>query len=108
MEMKGYSAAYTTVHGAAYCGDSLQLLRALPDQSVQLVITSPPFALQRKKEYGNKEQAEYVAWIAQFAQLVLQKLRDDGSFVIDLGGAYQKVSPLGPSTIFVCSFISAT
>jgi len=59
-----------------------------------LVITSPPFALQRKKEYGNKEQAEYVDWLTEFATLVNQKLREDGSFVLDLGGAYQKGIPV--------------
>jgi len=86
--------AYVTQFGAAYCGDSKRLLKKLPDNSVNLVITSPPFALQRKKEYGNREQAEYVDWLAEFAMLVNQKLREDGSFVLDLGGAYQKGIPV--------------
>lgn len=43
-----------------YCADSLEMLAKLPDESVNLVMTSPPFALQRKKEYGNKDQHEYV------------------------------------------------
>ncbi len=47
---------YTTRFGSAYVGDSLELLAAVPDESVDLVMTSPPFALQRKKEYGNREQ----------------------------------------------------
>ena len=85
--------AYTTTLGAAYCGDSLNLLSQLPDNSINLVITSPPFALQRKKEYGNKEQNEYVEWLSAFAKLVYDKLRKDGSFVLDLGGAYRKGSP---------------
>jgi len=84
---------YRTKQGEARCGDSLELLAQLPDNSVQLVMTSPPFALQRKKEYGNKEQHEYVDWLAQFAAVVRRKLRDDGSFVLDLGGAYQKGVP---------------
>ena len=61
---------YVTNWGAAYRGDSLQLLAELPDESVNLVLTSPPFALQREKEYGNKTQADYVEWLAQFARLV--------------------------------------
>jgi len=85
--------AYLTNWGAAYCGDSLELLAALPDGSVNLFLTSPPFALQREKEYGNKAQAEYVAWLANFARLVHRKLQDDGSFVLDLGGAYEPGSP---------------
>ena len=87
-------AAYITAKGAAYCGDSLELLRQLPDDGVQLVMTSPPFALQRQKEYGNKEQHEYVDWLAEFATLVHQKLRRDGSFVLDLGGSYEKGVPV--------------
>ena len=85
--------AYRTPNGEAWCGDSLDLLKTLPDNSVNLVFTSPPFALQRKKEYGNRDQHEYVEWLSEFAVLVRQKLRDDGSFVLDLGGAYQKGVP---------------
>lgn len=85
--------AYLTELGAAYCGDSRQLLAALPDESVSLFITSPPFALQRQKDYGNKDQSEYIDWLIEFARLARQKLRADGSFVLDLGGAYQKGVP---------------
>jgi len=84
---------YRTKHGAAYCGDSRELLNQLPDDSVNLVVTSPPFALLRQKEYGNKDQAEYIDWLASFAEIVHRKLRDDGSFVLDLGGAYQRGAP---------------
>ncbi len=86
--------AYQTQLGAAYCGDSLRLLEQLEDSSVNLVITSPPFALQREKEYGNKNQEDYLEWLTQFARLVHRKLRNDGSFVLDLGGAYQKGLPV--------------
>lgn len=86
--------AYTTRLGAAYIGDSLGLLPQLPDSSVNLVITSPPFALQREKEYGNHNQDDYVEWLEQFARLVRQKLCNDGSFVLDLGGAYRKGAPV--------------
>jgi DNA modification methylase len=85
--------AYTTDWGKAYCGDSLELLSQFPDDSVNLVMTSPPFALLRKKEYGNKEQHEYIEWLSEFAKIVLRKLTQDGSFVLDLGGAYQKGVP---------------
>lgn len=91
-ELNG-NLAFRTHLGAAYHGDALDLLAQLPDGSVSLFLTSPPFALQRKKEYGNKSQVEYVDWLAQFASLVYHKLKEDGSFVLDLGGAYQKGSP---------------
>lgn len=88
---------YTSELGAAYCGDSVRLLAELPDESVNLVLTSPPFALQREKEYldrsGNKKQEDYVDWLARFGEVVFRKLRPDGSFVIDIGGTYVKGSP---------------
>lgn len=67
---KDCSPSYLTSQGAAYTGDSRVLLAALPDSSINLVMTSPPFALQRKKEYGNAEQHEYVDWLSEFAVLV--------------------------------------
>lgn len=87
------SPAYTTTNGAAYCGDSRELLQDLPDESLDLVLTSPPFALQRQKAYGNKDQAEYLDWLLEFAALVYAKLKPTGSFVMDVGGAYQKGVP---------------
>lgn len=89
----GIKPAYYTSMGAAYVGDSLELLENIPDGSVNLVVTSPPFALQRKKEYGNLEQHEYVDWFLSFAKIVHRKLTDDGSFVVDFGGAYMKGVP---------------
>lgn len=85
--------AYKTNLGAAYCGDSRELLAQMPDSSINLVVTSPPFALQRKKEYGNRDQAEYTDWLTEFAAQVYRKLTENGSFVLDLGGAYQKGVP---------------
>ena len=90
----GAGPAYSTQLGAAYVGDSTKLLTQLPDNSVNLVITSPPFALLRQKEYGNREQPEYVDWLLRFGKLVFKKLKDDGSFVLDLGGAYKRGSPV--------------
>lgn len=86
-------SCYFTERGAAYVGDSRRLLTELDDNSVNLVFTSPPFALQRQKEYGNLIEHEYVDWLTEFARLVHAKLCDDGSFVLDLGGAYQKGTP---------------
>ena len=65
--------AYTTRSGAAYCGDSLKLLAALPDASINLVITSPPFDLQRQKAYASKDQADYVDWLVRFAEITARR-----------------------------------
>ena len=91
---KGIVPAYETSLGKMYVGDSIDLLEKLDDGSVNLVITSPPFALQRKKEYGNLDQAEYVEWFLKFSKIVFSKLKDDGSFVVDFGGSYMKGVPV--------------
>jgi DNA modification methylase len=85
---------YQTKFGSAYVGDSRELLAGLEDASIDLVITSPPFALQRQKEYGNEDQSTYVDWLLGFCGDVHRVLRPTGSFVLDLGGAYMKGRPV--------------
>lgn len=85
---------YTTDYGAAYVGDSLELLDRLESDSIDLVLTSPPFALQRKKTYGNVDQEDYVDWLVEFCKKVYRVLNSTGSFVLDLGGAYQSKRPV--------------
>ena len=85
---------YRTHFGEAYVGDALDLLKCLPDESIDLVITSPPFPLQRQKEYGNVDQDEYVDWLLSFTIEVKRVLKNTGSFVLDLGGAYRKGRPV--------------
>lgn len=92
-EVKGFDPVYTTDCGRAYCADSRDFLAALPDTSVNLVITSPPFALRRKKSYGNVSAAEYVDWFWPFAEQIRRVLKRDGSFVLDIGGSWNKGEP---------------
>jgi site-specific DNA-methyltransferase (cytosine-N4-specific) len=80
---------YKTDFGKALVGDALELLAELQDSCVDLVMTSPPFALRRQKAYGNVEEDEYVEWIQPFGKEVYRVLKDTGSFVLDLGGAYR-------------------
>src|SRR5437764_9976064 len=87
------SPFYATPLGKAYLGDSLELMRVLPAASVNLAMTSPPFALVFKKDYGNKDQHEYVEWFCRYAREVFRLLPDDGSFVVDIGGAWNKGTP---------------
>lgn len=84
---------YYTKRGQAYVGDSLELMAELPDGSIDLVMTSPPFALRRQKTYGNVEETEYVDWIRPFGKEVFRVLKETGSFVLDLGGAYRSGVP---------------
>ncbi|MCR5881546.1 site-specific DNA-methyltransferase [Rhizobacter sp. J219] len=84
---------YETDFGAAYLGDSLELLKKVPTGSTNLVFTSPPYALHFKKEYGNVSKEDYVHWFLHFAEEIKRILTDDGSFVLNIGGSYNKGSP---------------
>ena len=79
---------FRTPSGSALVGDSLDLLAGLPPDSVDLVVTSPPFALLRPKSYGNAAQQEYVEWLCGFAPHLYRVLKPTGSYVLDLGGSY--------------------
>lgn len=84
---------YKTEYGLAYCGDSLEIMKELPDKSVNLVLTSPPYALHFKKAYGNVDKSEYVNWFLPFGTEIFRILKDDGSFVLNIGGSYNKGTP---------------
>jgi DNA modification methylase len=84
---------YRTENGNAYVGDALKLLEEIPNSSIDLVITSPPFALSRQKKYGNVEEHEYVDWIKPFGKQIFRVIKETGSFVLDLGGAYKTGQP---------------
>jgi DNA modification methylase len=90
----GCKAAFKTPFGMALVGDAADVLATLPDESVDLVITSPPFALLREKSYGNPDQEDYVAWLCGFGAPVRRVLKATGSFVVDLGGAYRRGVPV--------------
>ncbi|MGH7983060.1 MAG: DNA-methyltransferase [Candidatus Udaeobacter sp.] len=85
--------AYVTPLGAAYVGDSLEILSKLPSESIDLVVTSPPYALHFKKEYGNVSKGEYVEWFKPFAREVYRVLGPQGSFVLNIGGSYNSGTP---------------
>lgn len=84
---------YEKQFGAAYLGDSLDLLAGLPDSSINLIFTSPPYALHFKKEYGNVRKEDYVEWFLQFARHFHRVLGEDGSFVLNIGGSYNAGVP---------------
>jgi DNA modification methylase len=84
---------YTTTYGAAYLGDSLAVMKLLPAKSINVVITSPPYALHFQKEYGNVSKANYVDWFLPFGDEIFRILSDDGSFVLNVGGSYNSGEP---------------
>jgi len=84
---------YSTEYGAAYLGDALTFLRQMETDSVDLIMTSPPFALKRKKEYGNVDDIDYVPWFMDFAVEFRRILKSSGSLVIDIGGTWVEGQP---------------
>lgn len=90
---KGISPYYTTDYGAAYWGDSKVLMASLPNDSVNLVCTSPPYALHFKKRYGNEDKGDYIKWFLPFAKEIFRVLTKDGSFILNIGGSYNKGFP---------------
>jgi DNA modification methylase len=85
---------FTTALGQAIAGDSRNVLPTIAPDSVDLLITSPPFALLREKEYGNHDQRSYVDWLCGFAPEIRRVLKPTGSFVVDLGGSYRRGAPV--------------
>ena len=84
---------HQTSLGRIVHGDSIDVLAAREDASVDLIMTSPPFGLVRKKDYGNVEADEYVEWFKSFAVEFRRVIKDNGSLVIDIGGAWNKGHP---------------
>ena len=80
---------FTTTYGKIVHQDSIQYMgQAIADERVDLIFTSPPFALLRKKDYGNVAEQDYVEWFEQFAQQFYRILKPTGSLVIDIGGSW--------------------
>lgn len=80
--------------GSIYHDDSLNVMGHCGDVSVDMILTSPPFALTRKKDYGNEQEDAYLEWFRSFALEFHRILKEDGSLVIDLGGAWKPGIPV--------------
>ncbi|MBZ0203280.1 MAG: site-specific DNA-methyltransferase, partial [Ignavibacteria bacterium] len=91
--IEDFTPYYNTNFGSAYLADSLELIKKIPDESTDLVITSPPYALEFKKEYGNAEKKDYIDWFIPFAKEILRVIKENGSFVLNIGGSYNKGTP---------------
>jgi len=93
LSIPGFTPYYSTALGDAYLADSLAVLKAIPDAAINAVITSPPYALHFKKEYGNAHKRDYVEWFLPFAAEIFRILPEDGSFVLNIGGSYNQGMP---------------
>ncbi len=79
---------HSTDLGCMVLGDSVDVLNNQKPGSVDLIMTSPPFGLVRKKDYGNADAHDYLDWFRPFAQQFKRVLKETGSLVIDIGGAW--------------------
>ena len=84
---------HQTKFGRILLGDSLEILRTTESECYDLIMTSPPFGLVRKKDYGNVEADQYLDWFKPFAQEFHRTLKETGSLVIDIGGAWNPGLP---------------
>jgi SAM-dependent methyltransferase len=89
-----FAPDYSTPYGAMFNVDSINILNAIPSDSVDLVMTSPPFALTRKKEYGNEPIERYLDWFMPFCRQIHRILKPTGSFVLDIGGSWVPGAPV--------------
>ncbi|MDR1009011.1 MAG: site-specific DNA-methyltransferase [Rickettsiales bacterium] len=67
-----------------YSGDCLEVLKRLPTDSVDLIVTSPPYADQRKNTYGGISPNKYVDWFLPRAKEMKRALKPTGSFILNI------------------------
>jgi DNA modification methylase len=84
---------HKTKYGKMFNGDSYHLTSTMKSNSVDLIVTSPPFGLVREKDYGNVQADQYVDWFRPFATQFHRVLKKTGSLVIDIGGVWNKGLP---------------
>ena len=91
---KAVKLFHETSHGRVFLGDSLGMFRdEIERGTVDLIMTSPPFGLVRKKDYGNADAHDYLEWFRPFAAAFHKALKPQGSLVIDIGGAWISGQP---------------
>ena len=88
----------TQIANTLHHGDCLAVLPKLPDASVNLIVTSPPYADSRKGSYGGIAPDRYVEWFLPVAAELKRILTDDGSFVLNI-----KDGSSAGSVILMCS-----
>jgi site-specific DNA-methyltransferase (adenine-specific)/site-specific DNA-methyltransferase (cytosine-N4-specific) len=67
-----------------YQGDAGIVLQGIKDNSVDLIVTSPPYADQRKDTYGGIHVDKYVEWFLPISQELLRVLKPSGTFILNI------------------------
>src|SRR5271157_5573537 len=74
---------YTLCLNNIICGDCEDILKVFPENSIDLIVTSPPYANQRKKTYGGTDPNHYVDWFLPKSKEFLRVLKSDGTFILN-------------------------
>lgn len=89
---------FSTKFGKYLIGDSKKIIQHTLlkkyKNKVNLILTSPPYPLNKKKKYGNLNGKDYKIWLSNFAPLFSELLADNGSIAIELGNSWQPSKPL--------------
>ena len=91
------------VQGVALWGEVMAAKDMIPDNSVNLILTSPPYPLLSEKEYGNRSESEYIEWFLPIASELYKRLSHDGSFVLNLGPVFNITRKNSPTSKLPCS-----
>jgi DNA modification methylase len=92
------NVAYATALGRMFHGKSNEILTEDSmkrfEGRINLIFTSPPFPLNRKKRYGNETGDSYIEWLCAFGPLFKKMLTPDGSIVIEMGNSWEPGMPV--------------
>lgn len=75
---------YKEGKGIIQLGDSLNLMKDLPDESIDMIFTSPPYADRRKSVYGGVSSKEYIEWFIPYVKEIKRILKSTGSFFVNI------------------------
>jgi len=81
--------------------DCLELMRKLPDNCIDMMITSPPYADRRKSTYGGISQDKYNMWFIEIAKEVKRILKPKGSFFLNIKAHAEN----GERTLYVMELV---
>lgn len=88
-QQDSYRVDVSSIHSSlplnsVICGHALQVLQTFPDNFVDLIVTSPPYADKRTKSYGGIHPDNYVQWFLPISNELKRVLKPSGSFVLNI------------------------